>query len=59
MSTTGDPKWGCVEPGCDAHPANPDNGGPIFRLSPKGEPFIGACGKHYAKHDAPSPEATA
>ena len=53
----GDPRWGCVEPGCDAHPANPDNSGPIYRLSPKGEPWVGACAEHIAKHDAPVEES--
>lgn len=47
-----DPRWGCIEPGCDAHPANPGSD-PIHRLSPKGEPWVGACSKHFAKWDAP------
>lgn len=44
-----DPSMGCCYPGCSAHPANPTNGGPIFRLSPKGEAFVGACGKHFTR----------
>lgn len=52
----GDPCWGCIEPGCDAHPARKGSP-PIFRLSPKGQPFVGACPEHYAKHDAPVGEA--
>lgn len=44
-----DPRWGCAYPGCSAHPANPKNGGPLFRISAKGEAWVGACGKHYDK----------
>lgn len=51
-----DPRWGCCHPGCDAHPANNSGdletpsvrpGGPIHRISPKGEAWVGACGDHY------------
>ena len=51
-----DPSMGCIHPGCSAHPANRDNGGPIFRLSAKGERFRGACGKHFNLYDCNSTE---
>lgn len=43
-----DPRWGCCHPGCDVHPARSwTGGGPVFRISPKGEAWVGACGKHF------------
>lgn len=42
-----DPRWGCCHPGCSAHPADPQNGGPVFRISPKGEAWVGACQRHW------------
>jgi hypothetical protein len=43
---TNSPIWGCSYPGCDAHPNNPDNPGPILRTSPKGHVFEGRCAQH-------------
>jgi len=53
-----DPRWGCAHPNCDAHPANPNNGGPIYRTSPKGQPWEGLCGKHLAADVADSTRPT-
>jgi hypothetical protein len=45
-----DPTFGCVHPDCDEHPAT--GGGPIWRLSPKGQRFVGACLAHYDEMEA-------
>ena len=50
MSKASDPKWGCAHPACDEHPSS--GGGPIFRLSPKGQNFVGACRQHYAEMES-------
>lgn len=33
----------CAEPGC---PKTIDRGDALYRVSPKGTPFVGKCGEH-------------
>ncbi len=39
-------KYVCREPGCGRGPGNKTGHG-LYRTSPKGEPFEGACRDHY------------
>lgn len=38
--------FGCARPDCDRHPQRGDT---VYRVSPKGEEFVGLCEEHLAE----------